>query len=132
MKKLIVIGAVVIFLLIAGSLAVFGMPGKAQQDSGITACQEIKANAESGKKSSGAKMTEEQYKAKRAPFENSEFADLKVAGTNLVDSIYQMDQKKDDGNLTNALVTLHTIQNQYAALQTACANHGVDLPNLKV
>lgn len=123
--------SIVLVVLIAGG-ALFFM-NDSSTDSGITACQEMKKNAESGKKStSSGKMTDAQRKEKRAPFENSQYADIRVAGTNLVDSLYQMDQKKDADNLGDALVTLTTIRTQYAALQTACSAHGVELPNLHV
>lgn len=135
MKKNIKVGlylalASVVALFVVG-IGVMSFAGEVGKDPGVSACQEMKANAESGKKSSGAKMTETQYKAKRAPFEKSSYNDLKTAGTNLVDTVYQMDQKGDDADLAETMVMLTALQSQYTALQTACGAHGVSLPNLK-
>jgi hypothetical protein len=129
-NRIVNIIAMSIILVIAIAAGALFFMSDSSTDSGITACQEMKKNAESGKKSSG-KMTDAQRKEKREPFENSQYPDIRVAGTNLVDSVYEMDQKKDSDNLGDALATLTTIRTQYAALQTACSAHGVDLPNLK-
>jgi hypothetical protein len=102
------------------------------KDSGVSACEKMAENA--GKKNvkgGGGKWGEPEYRAARMPFESSEHADIKVAGGNMVDTIYNLEKQGDnEDDLGGALVTLSTIQTQWAALQTACANHGVDVPAL--
>lgn len=98
-------------------------------DSGVAACKRMAENV--GKSNKNETWGEPEYHAARMPFESSSHADIKVAGTNIVDTIWQMEkQSKDEENLGGALVTLTTVQTQWAALQTACANHGVTVPPL--
>jgi hypothetical protein len=100
-------------------------------DSGVAACSQMAENAgKSGTKANvGTKMTEAQYKEKRAPFENSKYSDIKVAGTNIIDTIYKLD-REGEGDLGTALITLTTLQNQWSQLQVACETHGVTIPSL--
>lgn len=100
-------------------------------DSGVTACQQMAENAKQPSSGSNTPMTEELYRQKRKPFEDSQYADISVAGTNLVDTVYQAQKTSaDDTNLGDAFALLSTIQTNWAALQVACKNHGVELPAL--
>lgn len=125
--------AVVVFLaavaLTVGALLLTDKVASAK-DPGIGACEQMAANAKAEQKhNSYAKMTDAQRVEKRTPFANSKYADIKVAGTNLVDTLYELDQK-ENADLGDALVIMATVRTQYAALQTACGAHGVELANL--
>jgi len=91
-------------------------------------------NVKNPKPENNKHWTEDDYHKARKPFENSKYPDLKVAGTNIVDSIYKMDQdslkSSDDPSLSDSLGMLSTINTQWSALQVACAKAGVDLPGL--
>lgn len=99
-------------------------------DSGVSACKKMAENV--GKNDGENEVWgEAEYQAARMPFESSKHADIKVAGSNIVDTIWQMEkQSRSEQDLGGALVTLTTVQTQWAALQTACANHGVTVPPL--
>lgn len=111
-------------------LSALDKSGAVATDSGVSAC---KAMADTVGKNSDSqeKWGEPEYQAARMPFESSKHADLKVAGTNLIDTVYKVqNQNLDDADFGEAMVTLQTLQTQWAALQTACANHGQTLPAL--
>lgn len=127
----IITALVIVLIFIIGGALYFHSKGVFGKDSGVAACEQMAVNAKDGKKSDKKTlMTEAQYKEKRAPFENSKYADIKVAGTNLVETIYKADHAQLDDTLGSSIVLLTTVQTQYGALQTACAAHGVDLPSL--
>lgn len=102
------------------------------KDSGVSACEKMAENV--GKKNVKGGTDpwgEPEYQAAMLPFESSKHADIKVAGTNMVTTIYNLEkQSNNDEDLGGALVTLSTIQTQWGQLQTACANHGVTVPPL--
>lgn len=106
-------------------------PGHFKKDSGVTACKTLSDNM--AKKSSSDKpMTEADYHRIRAPFENSSHADIKVAGMNIVDTVYQAQTLKDPNNIGAALILMNSLQGQWSQLQVACNKQGVDLPQLPV
>lgn len=108
-------------------LSALDKSGAVATDSGVSACKAMAENV--GKNSDSQEWGEPEYQAARMPFESSKHADLKVAGTNLIDTVYKVQkQNLDDADLGTAMVTLQTLQTQWAALQTACANHGQTLP----
>jgi hypothetical protein len=96
-------------------------------DSGVSACKKMVENMDDGR-ADNAKWTEADYFAARAPFESSKHADLRVAGTNLVDTIWKSEQTVDDESLGGALGLMSTLQTQMSQLQIACGNHGVAVP----
>jgi hypothetical protein len=97
-------------------------------DSGVEACQTLADNMAKQKSSDDKPMTEADYKRIRKPFENSKHADIKVAGTNVVDTVYKADTKSKD--LGSAMVLLNKLQTQWGQLQVACSKEGVDVPQL--
>lgn len=124
-----------IFLVMMGALVFFTDSFGSEvisKDSGVSACEKMaenvgKKNVKGGDKTWG----EPEYQAAMLPFENSQHADIKVAGTNMVTTIYNLEKQSNNvENLGGALVTLSTIQTQWGQLQTACANHGVTVPPL--
>lgn len=132
-------GGVVLALLFAalfgGTMAIFNALDDSKfsnKDSGVSACEKMAENA--GKKDvkgDDGPWGEPEYRAARLPFESSKHADIKVAGGNMVDTIYNLEkQSQNEDDLGGAIVTLSMIQTQWTALQTACANHGVDVPAL--
>lgn len=129
------IGAVAIMLIGLGTIvAVLIIGPHGGTDSGVKACQTMAENAKHPKASNNEHMTESSYHESRVRFENSSYADIKVAGQNLVDTIYKADKASqapsDDEDLGGTFALLSTLQNNWAALQVACANHDVDLPAL--
>jgi flagellar basal body rod protein FlgC len=100
-------------------------------DSGVAACKTISENmANSQSTKNNKKMTEASYKKARAPFENSSHADIKVAGMNIIDTIYQADTMKDPDNIGAAMILMNSLQSQWSDLQVACSKQGVDVPKL--
>lgn len=85
------------------------------KDSGVTACQKLADNT--------SKPEAEKKPVGLEDFQKSKHTDLKVAGTDFVTTV-----KGDTGE--NAIATLTKMHTQYSILQTACANHGVNLPAL--
>jgi hypothetical protein len=98
------------------------------KDSGVTACQQM-ASTKTATKSSNAPMTVEQRDQKKAVFQNSHYADLQVAGANVVDTVYAMDNAADD-SIAASYEFMTKIEAQWGNLQVACLNHGVRIPGL--
>jgi hypothetical protein len=102
-----------------------------KEDSGVKACKTI---VDSMKKTDDIKsdgpMTEAKYHQIRKPFEESSHADIRVAGENIIDTIYQAQTQDDPQNLGGALILMGTLQGQWGQLQTACSKQGVDVPQL--
>lgn len=127
--------AFVAVMVIVGGIAVLSWIGNdgSFKDSGIVACEKMADRAANPKKSTGAKkdMTSEEHAELRRPFENSDKADIRVAGTNLVDTMYTLTSSEiDKQDLGGSMVTITTLHSQWNALRTACGNHGVNLPPL--
>lgn len=127
-KKQTIALLVLAILGLAGILAAAAIaftPGHfTAKDTGVTACKTMADNM-AKKKTNTKKMTEASYRKARAPFENSKFADIKVAGQNILDTVYQADTQPDPDNIGGAMILLGSLQAQWGQLQTACANHGV-------
>lgn len=104
-----------------------------KSDSGVTACQGIadKAAHPTPKASSTKNnpMTEDQYKKNLEPYENSKYADIKVAGINVINTVYDMSRDTGADYSTN-MANLYTLRDHWAALQRACSNHGVTIPGI--
>lgn len=136
MKKIIIIGGIVVFLLIATGLVVFGAPGStgspaaAKTDPGIVACQQMAERQTKGTQS--GTMTEAGYVKALEPYEASAHADLKTAGVNFVTAAWESQKalESDETPLATSFGILSKIHTTYAMLQTACANHGVTLKPL--
>jgi hypothetical protein len=124
----------IFFLILGPALIIMELTsddGPISTDSGISACKRMAENV--GKDDGDdTPWTEADYFAARAPFESSKHADIKVAGTNIVDAVYELEKAADPNNddLGSAMVALNTVQTRWAGLQTACANHGVTVPAL--
>lgn len=101
-----------------------------KEDSGVTACKTISKNMVEKKSSDSKPMTEADYNRIREPFENSKYTDIKVAGTNIVDTVYQADTQPDPNNIGGAIILMGTLQGQWGQLQVACSKRGVDVPQL--
>jgi hypothetical protein len=109
----------------------------ATPDSGVAACKTMASNMKKTDniKSDGP-MTASKYHQIRKPFEKSKHSDVRVAGTNIVDTIYNgsKDLQTDSGDpgksLGKAFALMGTLQAQWGQLQTACGNHGVTVPAL--
>lgn len=102
-------------------------------DSGISECKQIAKNATSNKNEDTSKaMTKTDLASKTAPFTQSKYSDIRLAGTAMVATLYKIDNQGDDAtiDLGTSMVTLTTLEVKYAALQSACAAHGVSLPDL--
>jgi hypothetical protein len=100
------------------------------KDSGVSACETMQKNVEDNVKSTSGKMTLEQRDKARKPFQDSRYPDLRVAGTNLVDSLYDVDQKIDSADLGQTMAMAALIRSDFTTLQTACSAHGVNVPAL--
>lgn len=130
-----------LLMIVGALLAINGVVGLVltgiakTDDPGIAACSDMAERVGHPSKNENKTMTEEEWIRIRQPFEKSSYADISVAGTNLVDAVYKADQlmankKDEDADLGESLAILSVIQTNYANLQTACKNHGVDLPGL--
>jgi hypothetical protein len=121
----ILLGVVVVIALRASQTSV---------DSGVSACKSMSSSVKSGDTSddSNTPMTEASYKKARKVWEQSKFAELRTAGTTIVDDIYKLDQQSsgDDATLGDAMTTLIVLRTDWASLQAACGKHGVVLPGL--
>lgn len=116
---------------IAGVLFLNDNGGVIGTDSGVAACEQMAANVnDNAKPVSNVKMTEVQYQEKLAPFQNSKYSDIKVAGTNIMETVYQADQQRDSLDFGGALALQATLQTQWTQLQVACGTHGVTIPSL--
>ena len=112
----LIIGLVVGAIIFVASMAA---GTTALKDSGITACQNLADNT--------GKPAAEKKPVTSKDFETSGYTDLKVAGTDFVATVKS---NTDDEDLAGALGAVSKLHTQYAILQTACANHGVNLPPL--
>lgn len=119
--------------LVIGAVAIIGVMNftKDSTDSGLKACSDMAERVQHPGSSdkSGSKMTEQQYKDIRRPFEQSKYADIKVAGQNLVDTVYKADQiDMDSADYNEAMGVLTQVRQNWTTLQVACQSHGVELP----
>jgi anthranilate/para-aminobenzoate synthase component II len=134
-KAYIAVGLVLLIaFIVTGLLIIVNLSVQAianPEDTGIKACQTVATNANSGHKSDSSTMTEESFQTAKQPWQNSRYSDLKVAGTSVITTIYQMTKDANgDATLAVELVDLSTLRTQWASLQTACSNHGVAIPAL--
>lgn len=130
------------FLVLVGLVALLisaisgtGPASAVTADSGVAACKAMANNMTKSKDTSNTKMTKAKYNEARKPFEKSRHSDIKVAGTNLLATIYKADQMpQDDTDLGkqfgDAMVLMSAVQTNWSALQVACGNHGVTVPAL--
>jgi hypothetical protein len=98
-------------------------------DSGVVACQKIIENAEDGRSAVAKDMTEADYKKAREPYQNSKYADLKTAGTTMIETVY-MAQNNPDDSFKGSVDLLTNIRTNWIILQSACGRHGVNIPSL--
>ena len=108
----------------------------AHTDSGVIGCQKISDSAKNSKSDSSdsdSETTVAEYEKAKQPFLDSRYADVKVAGTNLLNGMEAMEKaanSDDDSDFGAALIGLGELHTNWTALQVACANHGVTLPSL--
>lgn len=127
---LLFIGAFGTAAIVTG-VAIAVTPGHFKEDSGVTACKTLAKNVQDKKSGSDNPMTKAQYEKARTPFENSSYSDIRVAGTNVISTVYKADSKKiQDGDIGHAIALMNVLETQWGALQTACGNHGVTVPAL--
>lgn len=122
-KRFVITLVAFVALVVAGVVALtlpLVVPGT---DSGVATCQQISDNMHKG----GAGSTN--YAALRKAFNGSQYVDIKTAGNNLVNAVQLADERdRSQDTLGGALVLLSTLRSDWTSLQTACANHGVDVP----
>jgi hypothetical protein len=104
----------------------------ASADSGVTACSQMAERQKAGTKSTSKTMDEASYHKARQPFEDTKFVDLKTAGTDFVDAVYdgQKALAADDTPLQSSMGVITKVSLKYSSLQLACSNHGVQLADL--
>ncbi|MEV6932612.1 hypothetical protein AB0M46_50105 [Dactylosporangium sp. NPDC051485] len=129
--------------LTGGALVVAGAAGNGPaagifKDPGVAACEQIRDNAAAARsRPSSAPASSSQdglkaYQALRKQFADSRYGDLRTAGTEVLDLLFQFsgaDSAKDD-NAGLALVAAGQLVQQWATLAGACGNHGVTIPKL--
>lgn len=132
--------AMVAFLVLAAvvALGIVGTTGyvvwdrKIREDTGVAACKAMAKSIRDGKAATGqdkgddAKLTEAQYHQLRDTFAHSRHADIKTAGTGLVDTIWEMTKLPKDKEM-EGLAFLPALSTNAMALKTACGNHGVEV-----
>jgi hypothetical protein len=101
----------------------------AKSDSGVSACQKIAVDKKDVVNTPDDNMTAAQRDEKKAPFVKSHYADIRVAGANVIDTVYKMDNDIDV-DLAQSYADMTKISAQWGNLQAACSSHGVDIPGL--
>ena len=107
-----------------------------QNDSGVVACQAMADNVISGdtRDDVNTPMTEAMLNKAKGPWKHSQYAELRIAGINVVTTIYELDiasSKSDaDTDVMAIMSILRTLRDQWTALQIVCAQHKVDIPDL--
>lgn len=136
-KRNILILVGIFLILVAGVLIPLSMKTASDAstiiqgtDSGVAACKQIAVNMKSTVSTPDDKMTPAVRDSKKSPFVHSRYADLKVAGSNVIDTVYRMDNSADTNSLGGGLADLTLVVNAWSSLQVACANHGADIPAL--
>lgn len=128
----LVLAAALLFL--AGGLWSVYDRGLIFKDSGIEACEAFR----DGKKVDGAsldtkvdgKMTEAQYLQLREVFQDSRHDDVRLAGTKLMDVMWQVMQVGPNPGI-EALPLVGQVTTAATDMQGACANHGIVINILK-
>jgi hypothetical protein len=141
--QVVIVASVLGLLTLVGGIVLVGLNnGSSTVDSGVLACKEIVENASNPSTSdSSSKMTDAQRKEKRKPFENSDYADIRTAGTAFVDVVYKIDNLPTESTnedeavaageeLGTAIGSTTLLTSHYNLLQNACANHGIQLPSI--
>lgn len=133
------IGIIVLLIVaLAGVFVVGTVASKSatKHDSGVMACQKMADSAKSGDTAndSNTPMTADQFAKAKEPWEKSGFADLRMAGVQVVTTIYAIDQasstSEDDEDLADVMGQMVALQTRWAALQQACGAHGVQIPDI--
>jgi len=143
MKKVMLIVGVVVLIMATGTWIAFAGPTTPSSttspieaviqsttqppDSGIISCQETadRAKIKGEKPKLGFAET-------RAKFQNSQDADIRIAGVTLVDTLEKVDavMADDDASLDATMGALLAMKLAWTELQKACGKHGIDIPNL--
>ncbi|MFB9449762.1 hypothetical protein Dvina_01445 [Dactylosporangium vinaceum] len=141
------VGVAVLLVLAGGAVVAGGVTGKGPaasvfKDSGVAACEQIRDSAAASKASpepspkatKSAAESLKAYQAFRKQFADSRYDDLRTAGTEVLDLIFQLsDSGKDstsDGDAGLAFVAAGQLVQKWATLAGACGNHGVTIPKL--
>ncbi|MFI1194115.1 hypothetical protein ACH4T9_12770 [Micromonospora sp. NPDC020750] len=128
-KPLIAAAAATVGVLALGTIGYVVWDGYIKEDSGVAVCKAIR----DGKKMDGSakdsdngddKLTEKEYRAARALFEDSRHDDIRKHGTALIDVVWQM-SKLPKGQEMAGLAFIGPMGTHMAGLQTACADQGV-------
>jgi hypothetical protein len=99
------------------------------QDSGVGACQAISEGRQATGEpaTSGAAMTQEEYRRTREVFADSRVPGIRDNGTMLMDLAWQVQSMGDDGG---ALLLAGRMAQAYSELAGACAEQGYAIPPL--
>lgn len=109
------------------------------KDSGVKACEQIRDNAAAEKASPAPSPTASKnaaeslkaYQAFRKQLADSRYDDLRIAGTEVIDLIYQMSGSgNSDADAGVALAAMGQLVQKWASFAGACQNHGVTIPKL--
>lgn len=104
-----------------------------KNDSGISKCKQMTKDIRSTDNKLGdisVKMTPEQYRKNRDAFANSRYPELQDAGVKFVESVRLMDQLNEEEMGEEGLALLLATERHFNAVRTACANHGVYVPQI--
>lgn len=131
----LIIAAVVGALLIiaGGGVGAFALRGTTPfKDSGVAMCEQMRDAQVKDVQAmiNGSKWNIDTYHTIRQQFVDSRYADLRDAGTKLIDLAWQIfGSTNSTDSIGAALVAGGQIMQDYSSLTGACANHGVDIPN---
>ncbi|MFI0796049.1 hypothetical protein ACH4OY_25710 [Micromonospora rubida] len=128
-KPIIVAAAAIVGVLALGTIGYVVWDGYIKEDSGVAVCKAIRDGKQmdgSAKDSDNGddKLTEKEYRAARALFEDSRHDDIREHGTALIDIVWQM-SKLPKGQEMSALAFIGPMGTHVSGLQTACADQGV-------
>lgn len=136
-RYLIVVGVILMFIAgVAGIVITLNDKATAAKtDSGVRACEQMADRINAGQKASGGEMTEQSYVKTLEPYEASNHEDLKLAGVNFVNAVWDAQQalktiEQDENQLATSMGIITKINATYANLQIACSRHGVALASL--
>jgi hypothetical protein len=95
-----------------------------KKDSGIAACEAFRDSGKVTNNANGGQFTEDQYLKLRKVFQDSRHDDIRIAGTRLMDVVWQVSKLGPNPGL-EALPYLNQIMSAATDMQGACANHGI-------
>ena len=96
-------------------------------DSGLMTCQALAERA-----SMPGPKPKLSYQEVQGRFLTSRHSDVRDAGVKLIDTMQRVDMalNSDETPLSESMGAVMALRIAWSGLQTACANHGVDVPDL--